>query len=209
MEVWKPIKGYEGKYEVSNIGRVRTLHYYGGNRTVVMKQSTRRDGYASVGLSRNNVVKTYLIHRLVAEAFIKNPDNLEMVNHKDENKSNNTVENLEWCTRSYNQVYSMNLHPERRKIFGENFKDKSTGKNLSPMTKHIPRKYFMRIEQRTLDDELIKVFDSFSEARKETGLPTGNIKAVCDRNKEASRTEKKTHKNYISRCGNYIWRYAE
>lgn len=205
-EIWKPVVGYEGLYEVSDKGRIKSLHYYGGDRQVVMSQSKRPDGYMELGLSKAGKCTHYLVHRLVADAFIENPDNLEMVNHKDENKENNSVENLEWCTRSYNQIYSMNLHPERRQVFGNNFRDKVTGENLSPRTKHIPVKYFEPIEQRTLDDEYIRTFDNFTHATCETGIPSGNIKSVCDRN--ARTTPRKTHKNYVSRCNGYIWRYA-
>ncbi len=207
IEEWRTIEGYEDKYEVSNLGRVRSLHSYGGNTCRVMKPGKRTDGYLHVRLSKNGVVKQFLVHRLVAKAFIPNPNNLEMVNHKDENKVNNCVENLEWCTRSYNQIYSMNLHPERRKIFGNNFKDKITGENLSPRTKHLPVKHFEKVEQRTLDDKLIKVFDSVSHATGETGISTGNILRVCKSN--ADKRQKRTHKNYISKTGGYIWRFAD
>ena len=206
-EIWKPVVGYEGLYEVSNLGNVKTLHYYGGRRQKLMSLGKRSDGYLTVGLSKNGICKHYSVHRLVAIAFIPNPDNLEMVNHKDENKENNNADNLEWCTRSYNQLYSINLHPERKQVFGNNFKDRVTGENTSPRTKHLPVKYFIKIEQRTLDDVYIQTFDSFAHATAETGLPSGNIKAVCDRN--ASSKAKKTYKNYISRCGQYIWRYAK
>lgn len=205
-EIWKPVVGYEGLYEVSDKGRVKSLHYYGGDRQVVMSLSRRRDGYLYVGLSKDGKCRHHMVHRLVATAFIKNPDGLEMVNHKDEVRDNNRVENLEWCTRSYNQIYSMNLHPERRQVFGNNFKDKATGESLSPRTKHIPVKYFEPIEQRTLDDEYIRTFEHLAQAAMDTGLQTGNIKAVCDRN--ARTTPKKTHKNYVSQCGGFVWRYA-
>jgi len=207
MERWLPVAGYEGLYEVSDKGRIKSVKRFRNRKDRIMKPSTRRDGYLSVNLSKNGTVHSYVVHRIVATAFIPNPDNLEMVNHKDENKVNNCVDNLEWCTRSYNQIYSMNLHPERRQVFGNNFKDKVTGESSSPRTKHLPVKYFRRIEQRSLDDEYIQTFDSLAHAAGETGLQTGNIKAVCDRN--ASTRERKTHKNYVSYHGGYIWRYAK
>ena len=206
-ETWKPVVGYEGLYEVSNKGRIKSLHYWGGNRQEVLSQAMRKDGYMHVGLSKDGVCTTYVVHRIVATAFIPNPQNLEMVNHKDEDRTNNSVENLEWCSRSYNQLYSIKLHPERRKVFGNNFIDKSTGQNTSPRTKHLPVKHFRRVEQRTLNDKLIKVHESASHASGETGIPSGNIIASCDRNESAR--QRKTHKNHISRASGYIWRYAK
>ena len=100
-EIYKDIKGYEGKYQVSNLGNVKSLHYNNTNREKVMKPSIKK-GYLSVDLGYRN---PHLVHRLVAEAFLENPNNLPCVNHKDENKDNNTETNLEWCSRSYNINY--------------------------------------------------------------------------------------------------------
>lgn len=97
-EEWKPIAGYEGLYKVSNLGRVC-------NTQKVLKQTVSRKGYARVGLHKNGNLKTIEIHRLVAQAFLDNPNGFPEVNHKDENKLNNMVENLEWCTRKHNVTY--------------------------------------------------------------------------------------------------------
>lgn len=112
-EVWKDIPGHEGLYQVSSHGQVRRLGreiirrgttYKFGQR--VLTQTTTPYGYKSVGLSEmDGTTHTMLVHRLVAMAFIPNPDNLPVINHKDENKINNSVENLEWCTRAYNNTY--------------------------------------------------------------------------------------------------------
>lgn len=102
-EEWRPIKGYEGLYEVSNMGRVKSLH---ANEEIVLKQAEYRNGYMGVSLSKDGTVNMKLVHRLVAIAFIKNPNNYEFVNHKDGDKKNNTVGNLEWCTRSYNTKHA-------------------------------------------------------------------------------------------------------
>ena len=112
-EVWKPIKGYEGRYEVSNIGRVKTLPFVRGNHTgsyktkeIIRKQSANQKGYMRIGLSGlDGKSKMYSVHRLVAMAFIPNPENFTEVNHRDFNKANNCVENLEWCDRDYNLSY--------------------------------------------------------------------------------------------------------
>ena len=101
-EIWKPIKGYEGLYEVSNFGRIKSLKF---GKERIIKGSKDKYGYLQVGLSKNNKSKTFKVHRLVAEAFIDNTDNLPQVNHKDENPSNNVVSNLEWCDAKYNCNY--------------------------------------------------------------------------------------------------------
>lgn len=98
---WRPVNGYEGKYEVSNTGMVRSLNYNKTGSIQILKPLNNNLGYLKVRLSG----KSYFIHRLVAQAFIPNPLNLPQVNHKDENKQNNRVENLEWCTAEYNTNY--------------------------------------------------------------------------------------------------------
>jgi len=111
IEEWKDIKGYEGYYQVSNLGRVRsmprTIHRKKFGNVYVkchILKSTESFGYKYVSLCKGSQ-KRLRIHRLVAEAFIPNPDNLPQVNHKDEDKSNNRADNLEWCTQEYNQSY--------------------------------------------------------------------------------------------------------
>ena len=103
-EIWRPVVGYEGLYEVSNIGRVRSLDrfYYRLHKGKVLSPTKDRYGYLTVTLNCNGKSKTIKIHRLVAQAFLPNPDNLPQVNHKDEDKTNNNVDNLEWCTAKYN-----------------------------------------------------------------------------------------------------------
>lgn len=108
-EIWRPIEGYEGLYEVSSYGRVRSLDRYDRmnhfRKGRIMKQSYNGNGYLTVDLCLNGKVKKYLGHRLVAQVFIKNPCNLPQINHIDEDKSNNRVENLEWCDAKYNTNY--------------------------------------------------------------------------------------------------------
>ena len=103
MEQWKPIDGTDGKYEVSNLGRVRTNGKRPGLLTLTKQKSGYR--YAMIQLS-NGKQKNCRVHRLVAEHFLPNPDNMKEVNHKDGNKDNNHVSNLEWCTRSHNVKHS-------------------------------------------------------------------------------------------------------
>lgn len=105
MEIWKDIKGYEGLYQVSNYGNVKSLNYLRTGKERILKQGTRKGGYKRVALCNNGEMKFYLVHRLVAEVFLENPRNLPQVNHKDENSSNNHVSNLEWCTPKENSNY--------------------------------------------------------------------------------------------------------
>lgn len=113
-EIWKDIEGYGGTFQVSNLGRVKTLNYQHRGIERVLKPKKHNKGYLQIQLIKGDINKTFTIHRLVAEAFIPNPNNLPYVNHKDEDKTNNNADNLEWCDSKYNVRYSMNLHPERK-----------------------------------------------------------------------------------------------
>ena len=112
-EIWRAIEGYEGLYEVSNTGRVRSVDRYvkysNGrihlHKGKVLRPIKDRDGYLQVNLCYSGRINSIKIHRLVAQAFIPNPDNLPQVNHKDEVKTNNNVDNLEWCDSKYNNNY--------------------------------------------------------------------------------------------------------
>ena len=105
MEIWKPVPDYEELYEVSNLGRVRSL--FKGDR--ILKQGIGSTGYKIVTLCRKGTQKTVNVHRLVASCFIPNPHNFPCINHKDENRLNNAVSNLEWCSYYYNNVYGDRL----------------------------------------------------------------------------------------------------
>ena len=100
LEIWKNIEGYEGEYQVSNTGKVRSL-----KNNLILKQQCDRYGYFRVILYKNSKMSNKLVHRLVAEAFIPNPEKFNIVNHKDENPKNNNFSNLEWCTQKYNANY--------------------------------------------------------------------------------------------------------
>ena len=158
MEIWKPIKNYEGLYEVSSLGNIRSLDRFinGKGGSVRLKKgelkaiSINTHGYAIVSLYKNNARKTVQVHRVVAEAFIPNLNNYLEVNHKDENKLNNTVNNLEWCTRSYNCKYS-----------------KIGSTNAKPVVE--------------LDSncKVIKVFSSVKEVCETYNLSNGGVSDVC------------------------------
>ena len=109
-EEWKDIKGYEGYYQVSNLGNIKSFIYFNGHEYIyrerILKPQNNR--YLTVRLAKNKKVKQYTIHRLVAEYFISNEDKKPYVNHKDGNKYNNRVDNLEWCTAKENTQHAYN-----------------------------------------------------------------------------------------------------
>lgn len=153
MEEWRDIKGYEGLYQVSNEGRVRSLNYHmqkGVER--ILLSSINTGGYLQVVIDD----KPVRVHRLVAEAFISNPSNLPYVNHKDEDKTNNNVDNLEWCTPEYNSNYGTR---NKRMI------DKLT--NRKDLSKPIG--------QYTKQGILINKFPSIQEAERQLGFAHNNI----------------------------------
>jgi len=110
MEIWKDIEGYENKYQVSNLGNVKSLETWAGDRYIrrekILKNNLCGNGYYYVCLSKNGKVKKYKVNRLVAQAFIPNIDNKPFTNHIDGNKLNNCVDNLEWCTQSENMKHA-------------------------------------------------------------------------------------------------------
>ena len=105
QEIWKPVKDFEGLYEVSNQGRVRSLNYRNQNCVKVMSPNLAKNGYLVARLMKDGRKYHLLLHRLVAQSFIEKAEGLYVVNHKDENKTNNHVSNLEWCTQKYNMNY--------------------------------------------------------------------------------------------------------
>lgn len=131
-EEWRDIAGYEGKYMVSNTGKVKSLErtvwtgkgYYQTLPERILKADKEGGGYYQVTLFKDGKRSRYKVHRLVAQAFIPNPDNLPCINHKDENKKNNCVQNLEWCTYKYNSNYGTNIErsvsKRRKAVIGTN-----------------------------------------------------------------------------------------
>lgn len=152
MEHWKDIPGYEGLYQISDMGNVKKI--YKTSPGYIKKPSTDKDGYQRVMLSKNNTTKNYFVHRLVAIAFVENPCGHPVVNHKDENKSNNCADNLEWCTVKYNTRYN-NSHVKRVK------------------------KLKKPILQMTLDGKVVARWDSRSDIERSLGYNGSVISACC------------------------------
>jgi len=145
-EIWKDIPSYEGIYQISNIGRVRNLEYYiiestGKRRKrrarIISNKLPEGAEYYQVILFKNKKSKLWRIHRLVAIAFISNPENLREINHKDHNKLNNSVDNLEWCSHSYNNFQSVEFHEK----YGENlYNAKLTEEDVRNIRKRLDEK---------------------------------------------------------------------
>lgn len=171
-EIWKDIAGYEGLYQVSNLGRIR-------NNSFVLKPSTQL-GYNYVGLWKDNKCKRFRVHRLVAQAFIPNPLNLPQINHKDEDKTNNCIDNLEWCTQKYNNSYGT-----------------KTKKQLQTYKEHNTSNAEKEVVMLSLGGEIVNVYKSLSEASRQTGLSLGNLSEVCN---------KKPHRLTL---GGYKWEFKE
>ena len=171
-EQWKTIDGYED-YEVSNYGRVKSLERIDNlGRTIkekILKQSTNNNGYQQVCLCKNGKRKMFQVHRLVANAFIPNPNNYAEINHKDECKTNNHVSNLEWCNRKYNCNYGSFIE----KHSGENNPKTMFGKfgKEHPTSK--------KVIQLTLENEVVRNWNSMMDIKRELGYNQGNISSCC------------------------------
>ena len=181
-EEWRPVKGYEGLYEVSNKARVRSLTRYFPDRVFrngklqpyinygkVLTPHMSHKGYLLVPLTKDSKGKKCSVHRLVAEAFIPNPENLPLVNHKDECKTNNRPDNLEWCDDKYNVNYGTGM-------------------------KRAAQKRARTVEQYSLDGVLIATYLGVPAAADATGIKKQSIGSALRR------------KNHI--CKGYEWKYA-
>ena len=157
MEEWKSIPGYEGLYEVSSYGRVRSLDRYVKvknksyrlQKGKVLSPGINSYGYLQVFLCCNGKYKIITVHRLIAQAFLPNPDNLPMINHKDEDKTNNNVDNLEWCTQQYNSNYKGVLKRRSQRMKENGIYEKIALKmrkypELIGLDEKEYRKYYMR-----------------------------------------------------------------
>ena len=150
-EIWCPIKGYESLYEVSDKGRVKSIGY---GKERILKPGRNKDGYLLVSLYKNREKICY-VHRLVCQTFIPNPDNLPQVNHIDEDKENNSVQNLEWCDSKYNN-------------------------NYGTRNQMVSMKLSKPVLQFTKDGEFVAEWKSSSEIKRNLGFAQQHISSCCN-----------------------------
>jgi hypothetical protein len=148
VETFVKIEGFE-KYEVSNLGRVKNI-----KSGRILKSHLNRSGYLMHQLRENNKQKNLYLHRIIATAFIDNPEEKPQVNHIDENKLNNDLSNLEWCTERENVIHGTR-------------------------TKRVAEKLSKKVIQLDLNDNILNEFESMVQAEQETGVSTGNISSCC------------------------------
>lgn len=183
FEVWKDIPGYEGLYQASTYGRIKSkerIVYYKDGRTrvfpsTVLKQSHLKNGYLVVGLCANNEEKKEYVHRLVAFTFLPNPNHHSLINHKSEVKTENYVWNLEFCNSAYNNNYGS---------IKERIKKTLTNHPI----------FSKGVIQKSLDGKVISVFPSLKEANRKTGIDASTISKCC--------------RGVFNQSGGYLWEYA-
>ena len=185
-EVWKSIRDYEGLYEVSNLGRIKSLNYRKTGKEKILKNIECENGYLIINLAKFGKYKTFKVHRLVAEAFIPNPENKPCVDHINTIREDNRVENLRWVTKEEN-----NNNPLTKKKYSKNHREQTGEKN--PMYgKYCKGVYCI---------ELNISFNSIKEASKELNISSQSIcNALNGFSKRASRhpiTNEKLHWKYV------------
>lgn len=179
-EIWKDIKGYETKYQVSNLGRIKSCKFWSGNRYIsnekILKQANTPKGYLVVCLRKNNKAKVYRVHRLVAQAFIPNPEDKPQINHIDNNRKNNKVDNLEWVNNSENQQHAFKYGNQKRYKGSKNYSA-------------------IKITQYDKDNNFISEWGSITEASIKNNISSTSINN-CLRKRSKS-------------AGGFIWKYKE
>lgn len=175
-EEWRPAVGYEGFYEVSNTGKVARIKGYHCRKRHIMSTFINNSGYVCTRLCKNHHNKTELVHRMVALAFIPNPNNYPQINHKDCCKTNNNVDDLEWCTGKYNSNYAD--HKEKQSI------------------SHIQNLDKNKLAKKVLCIETRECFLSTREIERKLGISHSQISACC---KNKAKTCHGYHWEYIEK----------
>ena len=185
-EIWKDIPEYEGLYQISNIGNIKAkARAKTHKKDKIMISTIKKYGYKEIGFMKKGIRKIFQIHRLVAEVFIPNKENFKSmpdedrtlvnlnkleVNHKDENASNNSVDNLEWCTHKYNSNYG-NLRKKRKEIAIKN--------NHICFLKHSIENSKKEIIQYDNNGKTIKIYKSIRDASRDLNINSGRICEMC------------------------------
>ena len=179
-EIWEDIKGYEGLYQISNLGNIKSNYIWTGRMYIykphLIKPTIAKNGYYRVSLCKEGKTKYRNLHKLIAETFISNPEGYKYINHIDGDKLNNNLKNLEWCTQSHNtkEAFRIGLH---KKYFGAD------------------NKRSKKIIQYDLHGNFIKEWDYMTKITEELGFDYTNISKCC------SGVYKKSH--------GYIWKYKD
>ena len=183
IEVWKDVDGFEGVYQISNLGRLKSFIKDSEGR--VLSNTNRKGDYFTVVLKKGDKVRHARIHRLVAEAFIPNPDKLSQVHHKDGNKQNNCVDNLEWVSNREHHFITRQQNP-------------NVIRGLVNYNRFVRPK---KIQQYSLNGELLAEYNNSREAYLQTGVCARDIHLV------ASKTPYNQKGNVRKQAGGYIWKY--
>lgn len=196
-EEWRDIEEYEGLYQVSNKGRVKSLSRYTRHGRFIKEQLlslSLGDRYLIVSLSLDNIRKTYSVHRLVAKAFLSNPNNLPMINHKDEDPTNNLVENLEWCTCLYNNNYGTRNKRLSNTLKGHSVSNSVKSKISKSEIGKICMYQWRPVVQISKEGEFLGVFPTITMAAKILRIGRTSIRQCCIGSKDFA--------------GGFKWRYA-
>ena len=186
-EIWKDIEGYEGMYQVSNMGNVKSLNYNHTGKEKILKVKKDRSGYLRVHFYKGAENKWYLVHRLVATAFLENPEGYKEINHINEIKSDNRAENLEFCSRLYNLTYNGRAEKIGEKLKGRKFSEEHKKKIAEKKNKPV-----FSVDK---ESGLIMWWKSAKEAERCTGIAKQSI-CNCLKGRQKS-------------AGGFYWYYAD
>lgn len=191
MEIFRDIEGYEGIYQVSNLGNIKSLKY---EKERILKPTKNKRGYLQVNFYKSKKPKIYKVHRLVALAFLTNPDNLPCVNHKNECKTDNRLSNLEWCDSKYN----INYGSRNQRMVGTRRINDPNNEWCKKAIKTKNKKGSVNAEKSVVQlskdgVEIINTYESTMEASRQTGINQANICKCC--------------KGRYKSAGNFVWRY--